>query len=372
MKVLAISAIDYKSNLQGKTNLKQNNISNRENSYNLTTPSAYYNKITFTGKEELAAKTLPELIEYMEKTVLPFIEKNTQLYNRGQKIGTKIDKAVLDLDICVDKNKDKIVFRPFELEEFERLRLDEFHENKRVFKSLFRKSKQYYTTRETKDFAENTNNEFYQIPTFLRGVYRAFYSMKKHTEKGLKKQTLDNLNPTLGTKRNRMNEAGIKTLFGWENYYDVERIYCNFLQAEEFGVSDIDLFRIWAQKAENSIEAHNKLLPQLEKNIENAEKSYQDNMFTEEDFNLINNIPELRYRFIEENVEKFNGTASTVKLDKFRTKQLDAFLQRQRKLINSLKNRIEADKKAFFEPFHGTDRTFEDDLADALDDFIFG
>ena len=86
-----------------------------------------------------------------------------------------------------------------------------------------------------------------------------------------------------------------------------------------------------------------------EEAVNKAEDLCQNGLFTEADYELLNSIPKRAQQVISRNAKKFNDIASKTELSENESKQLDDILKHQKELITDIWNRIEVDKKAYFE-----------------------
>lgn len=342
MKVLAVSAINYGQKFYSNSNRAGQNTAPSQDSTNLITPQALYNKIQFTGGLEM--KTIPELIEFMEKTIKPFLDETKPFYEKSYNIRKKMSRAVDDFDA------EKIKFNPIEFKEVKRLRIDELHNNEQEFYYLLNKSENYYSTKETSDYAWDLfRSEYFSIPEFLRKPYGAFLRMKKDTVNGLKNITVENLVPELARKKQDIHKTGSAARSGFSGYTHAHLMYKRYNKMREIGLWDVNEYRKTALEAQRGMEQHKQNLSEIEKVVSDAENLYNHGMFIEYDYDLLKSVPKRGQQVISRNAKKFNDIASKTQLDANESKQLDDILKKQKELIEDLWNRIEVDKKAYFE-----------------------
>ena len=346
MQILAIEPINIQPNLYTKQTVTPKNKNNmyHNNSTNLMTPAGLYNKIQFTGG--IQTKTMPELIEYMEKTVKPFLEEYRPMFDRANNISKKMTEEARDF------LPGKIEFKPAEFREAKRLRLDELDANIKEFLYLFKKSdpqEKFYSTEETNKYAlDLLNLGMFRVPLFVRDSYEAYVKMITDTTNGLKNMTLEALHPDIAKKKSDIYRLGSDARMGLSGYghtYLMNKRFSEYLQR---GITDVNIYREFAKEAERGIETHKVLLPDIEKAIADAEKTYNTGMFIEYDYDLLRSIPKRAQRVINRNAKKFNDIASKTELDANEEKQLDDIIKSQKELIEDLWNRIETDKKDYF------------------------
>ena len=132
-----------------------------------------------------------------------------------------------------------------------------------------------------------------------------------------------------------------------EEEYDT--LLKEFNQFLENGVFNIKEYNNFAKEAERSINDFKKYQSDIEKAVAEGEQTLKTGMFIEYDYNLLWSIPKRAQQVISRNAKKFNDIASKTELDANEEKQLDSIIKRQKELIEDLWNKIEADKKAYFE-----------------------
>ena len=347
MRILAVEPINVQTNLYIKNSNLKKDVNNNQssNSVNLVTPAAVYNKIQFTGG--IPEKSMQELFEYMEKTVKPFLKEYSPLFDRGHNISTKITEETKNFE------PETIEFKPAEFKEAKRLRLDELDANIKEFFYLLNKSDPYvkfYSTEETHKYAwDLLSSGMFRVPLFVRDAYEAYSKMITDTQNGLKNMTLEKLYPGLSNKKESIHLSGMNAGMGLSGYTDVYLINKRFFEYLKKGITDVNVYRKLAKEAERGIQTHNKELPDIEKAVADAENTYKTEMFIEYDYNLLWGIPKRAQQVISRNAKKFNDVASKTELDANEESQLDHIIKRQKELIEDLWNRIEADKKAYFE-----------------------
>ena len=343
MKILAVNAINnYNQKFYSNSNKTGQNNAPSQYSTNLITSQALYNKIQFTGG--LETKTIPELIEFMEKTVKPFLDETKPFYEESYNIQKKISRAVDDFDV------ERIKFNPMEFKEVKRLRIDELHNNAQEFYYLLNKSENYYSTKETSDYAWNLfMSEYFSVPKFLRKPYGAFLKMKKDTVNGLKNINLEKLVPELFRKKQGIRQTGSNANFWFNGYTHTYLMYKKYNKMREIGLWDVNEYRKVALEAQQGMNNHKQHLVEIEQAVSDTENLYNHGMFIEYDYDLLKSVPKRGQQVISRNAKKFNDIASKIQLDKNESKQLDYILKEQKKLIEDLWNRIEVDKKAYFE-----------------------
>ena len=341
MEVQKISN-NYNNTLTYKNkNVKNNRTFLQESSNtNLVSPNAYYNQVSF--KSGKIGNTMPELIEYMGKTIKPFLEETDSLFDKAFNLSEKIGYTVGEFV------SEKIKFNPLEFREVKRLRLDELHNNKQEYDYLLKKSDNIYCSKETSDYALGLF-DYFSAPAFLRDEYNAFYKMKKDTEHGLQNINLEKLYPELAKKKYDIGMVGSNAGMGMSGYTHAYHMNKRFNEMLENGVINIAEYKKTALEAKRGMEQHKKYLPEIEQAIEKAENLDKNGLFTEEDYNLLNGIPKRGQQVISRNAKKFNDIASKTQLSENESKQLDDILKKQKELIEDLWNKIEADKKGYFE-----------------------
>ena len=325
---------EYK-NIKGKKKLLQ-----KDGNTNLVSPNAYYNQVSF--KSGKIGNTIPEITKYMKETIKPFLDETDPLFVRTHNIGNKIRTAVKEF-----KPKE-IKFNPLEFREVKRLRIDELYNNIQEYNYLLDKSKNFYSTGETRDYAWDLF-DYFSAPAFLREPYKAFCKMKTDTEHGLKNINLEKLFPELAKKKYDIGMAGSRTAMGMSGYTHAYHMNKRFNEMLENGVINIAEYKRHALEAERGMEMHKQCLTEIEQAVEKAENLDKNGLFTEEDYNLLNSIPKRGQQVISRNAKRFNDIASKTQLSENESKQLDDILKRQKELIEDLWNRIEADKKGYFE-----------------------
>lgn len=342
MQVQRISNNSYNTNID----VKYNNFEHKKellqkgNNTNFVSPNAYYNQISFKGGN--VGNTKPELIKFMKETIEPFIKETDPLFDKASNLRGKIDYTVGEFV------SEKIKFKPLEFKEVKRLRIDELQQNIDEYRYLLDKSDNYYSTKETSDYAHNLC-DYFEVPAFLRKPYYAFCKMKKDTEHGLVNINLTKLFPELAKKRYDIYTVGSDAGMGLGGYTGAYHMNKRFNEMLENGVINIAEYKKTALEAERGMEQHKKYLPQIEEAVNKAENLYQNGLFTEADYELLNSIPKRAQQVISRNAKKFNDIASKTELSENESKQLDDILKYQKELITDLWNKIEVDKKAYFE-----------------------
>ncbi len=333
---------NYNNTLTSKYKNVKNNRTFLQESGNtsLVSPNAYYNQITFNGGK--IGNTMPELIEYMEKTIKPFLDETDSFFTKAFNLREKIGRTVREFE------PKEIKFNPLEFREVKRLRLDELHNNKQEYYYLLKKSDNFYCSKETSDYALGLF-DYFSAPAFLRDEYNAFYRMKKDTEHGLQNINLVKLYPELAKKKYDISMKCSHTAMGMSGYTHAYHMNKRFNEMLENGVINIAEYKKTALEAERGMEQHKKYLPEIEQAIEKAENLDKNGLFTEEDYNLLNGIPKRGQQVISRNAKKFNDIASKTELSENESKQLDDILKKQKELIEDLWNKIEADKKVYLE-----------------------
>ena len=342
MQVLKISSSNYNNNSNAKfKNIKNKSTSLQNSSHtNLISPNAYYSQVSFKcGK---VGNTASEITAYMRETVKPFLDETEPFFQKAFNLSEKIGTAVREF------NPKEIKFNPLEFKEVKRLRLDELHNNKQEYYYLLKKSDNFYSTKETNDYAWGLF-DYFSTPEFLSEPYNAFRKMKTDTEHGLKNIKLEKLYPKLNEKVQNVYRTGSRSAMGMSGYTHAYIMNKNFDKLAEKGIVDIFEYKRLAQEAERGMEQHKKYLPEIEQAVCEAEKLYQNGLFTEADYDLLNSIPKRGQRVISRNAKKFNDVASKTQLNENESKQLDDVLKKQEELITDLWNKIEVDKKAYFE-----------------------
>lgn len=307
---------------------------------NLVSPNAYYNQVSFKGGK--IGNSMPKLIEYMEKTIKPFLEETDPFFKKSFKLSDKICLAVREF------NPKEIKFNPLEFREVKRLRLDELHNNKQEYSYLLKKSDNFYSTKETSDYAWGLYDYFF-TPAFLREPYSAFCKMKTDTEHGLQNINLEKLFPELAKKKHDIYTASSNINMGMGGHCRAYLMNKRFNEMLENGFINIVEYKKCALEAERGMEQHKTYLPEIKQAVNEAENLYKNGLFTEEDYNLLNSIPKRGQQVISRNAKKFSDIASKTQLSENESKQLDDILKKQKELIEVLWNKIEADKKGYFE-----------------------
>ena len=342
MQVQRISNGSYNANI----GVKYNNVEHKKESLqkgyntNLISPNAYYNQMSFKGGN--VGNTMPELIKFMKETIEPFIKETDPFFEKAFKISENINRVVSEF------NPERVEFKPLEFKEVKRLRIDELQQNIDEYRYLSDKSDNYYSTKETSDYAHNLC-DYFEVPAFLRKPYYAFCKMKKDTEHGLVNINLTKLFPELEKKRYDIYTVGSDAGMGLGGYTGAYHMNKRFNEMIENGIVNINEYQKTALNAERGMERHKKYFPQIEEAVNKAENLYQNGLFTEADYELLNSIPKRAQRVISHNAKKFNDVASKTELSENESKQLDDILKYQKELIEDLWNRIEVDKKAYFE-----------------------
>ena len=342
MQVQRISNCSYNTNIGVKYNNVEHKKESLQKGYNtdLVSPNAYYNQISFKGGN--IGNTMPELIKFMKETIEPFIKETDPFFEKAFKVSENITRVVGDF------NPERVEFKPLEFKEVKRLRIDELQQNIDEYRYLSDKSDNYYSTKETSDYAHNLC-DYFEVPAFLRKPYYAFCKMKKDTEHGLVNINLTKLFPELEKKRYDIYTVGSDAGMGLGGYTGAYHMNKRFNKMIENGIVNINEYQKTALNAERGMERHKKYLPQIEEAVNKAENLYQNGLFTEADYELLNSIPKRAQRVISHNAKKFNDVASKTELSENESKQLDDILKYQKELIEDLWNRIEVDKKAYFE-----------------------
>ena len=342
MQVQRISNCSYNTNIGVKYNNVEHKKKKKKKGYNtdLVSPNAYYNQISFKGGN--IGNTMPELIKFMKETIEPFIKETDPFFEKAFKVSENITRVVGDF------NPERVEFKPLEFKEVKRLRIDELQQNIDEYRYLSDKSDNYYSTKETSDYAHNLC-DYFEVPAFLRKPYYAFCKMKKDTEHGLVNINLTKLFPELEKKRYDIYTVGSEAGMGLGGYTGAYHMNKRFNEMLENGIVNINEYQKTALNAERGMERHKKYLPQIEEAVNKAENLYQNGLFTEADYELLNSIPKRAQRVISHNAKKFNDVASKTELSENESKQLDDILKYQKELIEDLWNRIEVDKKAYFE-----------------------
>ena len=342
MKVQRISNGSYNANI----GVKYNNVVHKKESLqkgyntNLISPNAYYNQMSFKGGN--VGNTMPELIKFMKETIEPFIKETDPFFEKAFKISENINRVVSEF------NPERVEFKPLEFKEVKRLRIDELQQNIDEYRYLSDKSDNYYSTKETSDYAHNLC-DYFEVPAFLRKPYYAFCKMKKDTEHGLVNINLTKLFPELAKKRYDIYTVGSDAGMGLGGYTGAYHMNKRFNEMLENGIVNINEYQKTALNAERGMERHKKYLPQIEEAVNKAEDLCQNGLFTEADYELLNSIPKRTQQVISRNAQKFNDIASKTELSENESKQLDDILKHQKELITDIWNRIEVDKKAYFE-----------------------
>ena len=342
MQVQRISNNSYNTNID----VKYNNVEHKKellqkgNNTNFVSPNAYYNQMSFKGGS--VGNTMPEIINFMKETIEPFIKETDPLFDKAFNLSEKIGYTVREFV------SEKIKFNPLEFREVKRLRLDELHNNKQEYYYLLKKSDNYYCSKETSDYALGLF-DYFSAPAFLRDEYNAFYKMKKDTEHGLQNINLEKLYPELAKKKYDIGMVGSNAGMGMSGYTHAYHMNKRFNEMLENGVINIAEYKKTALEAERGMEQHKKYLPEIEEAIKKAENLDKNGLFTEEDYDLLNGIPKRGRQVISRNAKKFNDIASKTELSENESKQLDDILKKQKELIEDLWNKIEVDKKAYFE-----------------------
>ena len=342
MKVQRISNGSYNANIGVKYNNVEHKKESLQKGYNtdLVSPNAYYNQISFKG--ENVGNTMPELIKFMKETIEPFIKETDPFFEKAFKVSENITRVVGDF------NPERVEFKPLEFKEVKHLRIDELQQNIDEYRYLSDKSDNYYSTKETSDYAHNLC-DYFEVPAFLRKPYYAFCKMRKDTKQGLVNINLTKLFPELEKKRYDIYTVGSEAGMGFSGYNRVYFMNKRFNEMLENGIVNIAEYKKTAMNAIVGMEHHKKYLPQIEEAVNKAEDLCQNGLFTEADYELLNSIPKRAQRVISHNAKKFNDVASKTELSENESKQLDDILKYQKELIEDLWNRIEVDKKAYFE-----------------------
>jgi len=264
MQVQRISNNSYNTNID----VKYNNFEHKKellqkgNNTNFVSPNAYYNQISFKGGN--VGNTMPELIKFMKETIEPFIKETDPLFDKAFNLSEKIDYTVGEFV------SEKIKFNPLEFREVKRLRIDELQQNIDEYRYLLDQSDNYYSTKETSDYAHNLCN-YFEVPAFLRKPYYAFCKMKKETEQGLQNINLEKLYPELAKKKYDIGMAGSNAGMGMSGYTCAYHMNKRFNEMLENGVINIAEYKKTALEAKRGMERHKKYLPEIEQAIEKAE-----------------------------------------------------------------------------------------------------
>ena len=160
---------------------------------------------------------------------------------------------------------------------------------------------------------------------------------------------LTKLFPELEKKRYDIYTVGSEAGMGFSGYNRVYFMNKRFNEMLENGIVNIAEYKKTAMNAIVGMEHHKKYLPQIEEAVNKAEDLCQNGLFTEADYELLNSIPKRAQQVISRNAKKFNDIASKTELSENESKQLDDILKHQKELITDIWNRIEVDKKAYFE-----------------------
>ena len=143
-----------------------------------------------------------------------------------------------------------------------------------------------------------------------------------------------------------MASSNQNMMAGYTHAYHMNK---GFNELLEMGFKDIAEYKRHALEAERGMEMHKQCLTEIEQAVEKAENLDKNGLFTEEDYNLLNSIPKRGQQVISRNAKRFNDIASKTQLSENESKQLDDILKKQKELIEDLWNKIEADKKGYFE-----------------------
>ena len=339
MQVQRISSSSYNTNFGIKYVGHKNTLLQKDNT-NLVSPNAYYNQISFKGGN--VGNTMPELIKFMKETIEPFIKETDPFFEKAFKVSENITRVVGEF------KPERVEFKPLEFREVKRLRIDELQQNINEYRYLADKSDNYYSTKETSDYAHGLY-DYFEVPAFIRESYYAFCKMKKDTQHGLANISLTKLFPELEKKRYDIYTVGSDAGMGLGGYNRAYFMNKRFNEMLENGIVNIAEYKKTAMNAVSGMEQHKKYFPQIEEAVNKAENLYQNGLFTEADYKMLNSISKRAQQVISRNAKKFNDVASQTELSENESKQLDDILKYQKELIEDIWNRIEVDKKAFFE-----------------------